>query len=81
MTELSRDNRAYVRPSPSKGHLGGVTRSAYQTIDLFEKSGFQIILVETVGVGQSEMQVDNLVDIMLLVLPPASGDSYQGNFS
>ncbi|CAL1527679.1 unnamed protein product [Lymnaea stagnalis] len=78
MPELSRDLSAYIRPSPSSGTLGGVTRTTNEAIVLCEGGGYDIILVETVGVGQSEFAVADMVDIFCLLLPPAGGDELQG---
>eukprot|EP01027_Heterolobosea_sp_BB2_P014153 GEZU01020367.1.p1 GENE.GEZU01020367.1~~GEZU01020367.1.p1 ORF type:complete len:508 (-),score=84.08 GEZU01020367.1:93-1616(-) len=78
MHELSRDPNAFVRPSPSRGHLGGVTAETYEIMILCETAGYDIIIIETVGVGQSETQVADLVDLVLLLVPPAGGDELQG---
>ncbi|XP_070613886.1 methylmalonic aciduria type A protein, mitochondrial isoform X1 [Erythrolamprus reginae] len=78
MTELSRDLNAYIRPSPTRGTLGGVTRTTNEAILLCEGGGYNIVLVETVGVGQSEFAVADMVDMFVLLLPPAGGDELQG---
>ncbi|XP_064481943.1 methylmalonic aciduria type A protein, mitochondrial-like [Ornithodoros turicata] len=78
MPELTRDPSAYIRPSPNKGHWGGVTRTTGDTIQLCECAGYNIILVETVGVGQSEYSVADMVDLFLLLIPPGGGDELQG---
>ncbi|XP_014441390.1 methylmalonic aciduria type A protein, mitochondrial isoform X3 [Tupaia chinensis] len=78
MTELSRDRNAYIRPSPTRGTLGGVTRTTNEAILLCEGGGYDIILIETVGVGQSEFAVADMVDMFVLLLPPAGGDELQG---
>ncbi|XP_059144028.1 methylmalonic aciduria type A protein, mitochondrial-like [Physella acuta] len=78
MPELSRDMSAYIRPSPSSGTLGGVTRTTNEAIVLCEGGGYDIILVETVGVGQSEFAVADMVDLFCLLIPPAGGDELQG---
>jgi len=78
MEELSRLPEAYVRPSPSRGTLGGVTRTTQDAIVLCEAAGYDIVLVETVGVGQSETAVENMTDMFLLLVPPAGGDELQG---
>lgn len=78
MTELSRDMNAYIRPSPTRGTLGGVTRTTNEAILLCEGGGYDVILVETVGVGQSEFAVTDMVDMFILLLPPAGGDELQG---
>lgn len=78
MSQLSHHPRAYVRPSPTRGHLGGVARQTRETIHLVEAAGFDLVLVETVGVGQSEVAVAELVDTVLLLLLPGAGDELQG---
>jgi len=78
MPELTRDMSAFIRPSPSRGHLGGVTRTTNEAIVLCEAAGYDIVLVETVGVGQSEYLVRDMVDMFCLLLPPAGGDELQG---
>nr|XP_045581578.1 methylmalonic aciduria type A protein, mitochondrial-like [Procambarus clarkii] len=78
MNELSRDMNAYIRASPSRGHLGGVTRSTNEAIVLCEAAGFDIIIVETIGVGQSEYSVADMVDLFALIIPPGGGDELQG---
>merc|ERR1719495_246086 len=78
MPTLTVHPNAYIRPSPSRGHLGGVTRTTNEAILLCEAAGFDIVIVETVGVGQSEYLVSNMVDMLCLLLPPASGDELQG---
>jgi len=78
MPVLTVDKNAYIRPSPSRGHLGGVTRTTNEAILLCEAAGYNIIIVETVGVGQSEYMVSNMVDMLCLLLPPAGGDELQG---
>ncbi|CAN8006424.1 unnamed protein product [Ixodes hexagonus] len=78
MPELTRDPSAYIRPSPSRGHSGGVTRTTGDTIQLCECAGYDVILVETVGVGQGEYIVADMVDLFLLLIPPGGGDELQG---
>ncbi|XP_038055700.1 methylmalonic aciduria type A homolog, mitochondrial-like [Patiria miniata] len=78
MPELTRDMRAYIRASPTSGSLGGVARNTNDAIVVCEGAGFDIILVETVGVGQSEYAVADMVDMLLLLVPPAGGDELQG---
>ena len=78
MEELSRHERAFIRPSPSSGTLGGVTRRTRESILLCEAAGFDVILVETVGVGQSETAVADMVDLFCLLLLPSAGDELQG---
>ena len=78
MEMLSRNHDAFIRPSPSSGTLGGVARRTRETILVCEAAGFDVILVETVGVGQSETAVANLVDMFLLLIAPGGGDELQG---
>ncbi len=78
MEELSRKQEAFVRPSPTRGHLGGVTSSLPGVIQLCEAAGYQWILVESVGVGQSEIDLSRMVDIFTLISQPGAGDELQG---
>lgn len=78
MVELSRHPNAFVRPSPTRGTLGGVAQHTNDVVLLCEGGGYDIVLVETVGLGQSEVVVDTTVDMLLLVVPPAGGDELQG---
>ena len=78
MEKLSRSRGAFIRPSPSRGHLGGVTSCLPGVILLCESAGFQWILVESVGVGQSEVELSQMVDLLTLVVPPGGGDELQG---
>lgn len=78
MEHLARDPNAFIRPSPSGGTLGGVARRTRETMLLAEAAGFDVILVETVGVGQSETTVAEMVDIFCLLLAPGGGDELQG---
>lgn len=78
MELLSRDTRAFIRPSPSAGTLGGVTRKSRETILICEAAGFDVILIETVGVGQSETTVRSMVDFFLLLMLAGAGDELQG---
>ncbi|MBT95763.1 MAG: methylmalonyl Co-A mutase-associated GTPase MeaB [Acidimicrobiaceae bacterium] len=78
MDRLATDPNAFIRPSPSSGVLGGVSRGTRKTMLVLEAAGFDVILVETVGVGQSEATVAEMVDFFLLLLLPGSGDSLQG---
>ncbi|SNT05601.1 MULTISPECIES: methylmalonyl Co-A mutase-associated GTPase MeaB [unclassified Azospirillum] len=78
MELLSRDPRAFIRPSPAGGTLGGVARRTREAMLLVEAAGFDVVIVETVGVGQSETAVADMVDLFLLLLPPAGGDELQG---
>ena len=78
MERLSRDERAFIRPSPSSGALGGVARATRETMALCEAAGFDVVIVETVGVGQSETAVAGMVDFFLVLLQPGAGDDLQG---
>lgn len=78
MEKLSTHPNSYIRPSPSGGHLGGVTARAWEVMEIFDAAKFDVVFVETVGVGQSEMQCKDLTDLMVLLVPPASGDELQG---
>jgi LAO/AO transport system kinase len=78
MERLAANPSAFIRPSPSGGVLGGVARRTRETIVLFEAAGYDVILVETVGVGQSEITVRSMVDFFLLVLVAGAGDELQG---
>lgn len=78
METLSSDPRAFIRPSPSAGSLGGVARKTRETIILCEAAGFDTIFVETVGVGQSETLVHSMVDFFLLIMLAGAGDELQG---
>jgi LAO/AO transport system kinase len=78
MADLGRHPDAFIRPSPSSGTLGGVARRTREAMLLCEAGGFEVVLVETVGVGQSEVAVADLVDLFLLVASPAGGDELQG---
>ena len=78
MPELSIKKNAFIRPSPSGGELGGVARRTRESMILVESAGYEIILIETVGVGQSETEVAEMVDIFLVLLQPSSGDELQG---
>jgi LAO/AO transport system kinase len=78
MVELSADPRAFIRPTPSSCALGGVARKTRETMVLCEASGFDVVLVETVGVGQSETMVDDMVDFFLVLMVAGAGDELQG---
>ncbi|MFA9408297.1 MAG: methylmalonyl Co-A mutase-associated GTPase MeaB [Candidatus Dadabacteria bacterium] len=78
MEKLSLDQNAFIRPSPTSGSLGGVAQSTRETILLCEAAGFNTVIVETVGVGQSEIAVDSMVDFFLLLLLAGAGDEIQG---
>ncbi|MCO4792911.1 MAG: methylmalonyl Co-A mutase-associated GTPase MeaB [Bacteriovoracaceae bacterium] len=78
MEELSQDKNAFIRPSPSSGSLGGIAFKTREALLLCEAAGFEIILIETVGVGQSEFEVADLVDYFTLLMLPGGGDELQG---
>ena len=78
MEMLSRHPNCFIRPSPSGGTLGGVTRKSRETILICEAAGFDVVLVETVGVGQSETTVRSMVDFFLVLLLAGAGDELQG---
>jgi LAO/AO transport system kinase len=78
MDHLSRHPSAFIRPSPSQTHLGGVARRTREATALCEAAGFDVVLIETVGVGQSETMVAEMADLFVLLLAPAGGDELQG---
>jgi len=78
MEQLSRRREAFIRPSPSSGTLGGVARRTREAMLVCEAAGFDVVLVETVGVGQSEVAVAGMVDLFVLLLGPGAGDELQG---
>ncbi len=78
MERLARDPLAFIRPSPSQTQLGGVARRTREAVALCEAAGFDAVLIETVGVGQSETVVAQLCDLFVLLLAPAGGDELQG---
>jgi LAO/AO transport system kinase len=78
MPLLSRSTEAFIRPSPAAGSLGGVARRTRETLMLCEAAGYDLIVVETVGVGQSEVAVSAMTDLFLLILSPGGGDDLQG---
>jgi LAO/AO transport system kinase len=78
MTRLANDPNAFVRPSPSAGTLGGVAARSRETLLLCEAAGFDVVLVETVGIGQSETTVAGMTDFFLLLMLPGAGDELQG---
>ena len=78
MEKLSINRKAFIRPSPSQGQLGGVAKKTRESILCLEEAGFDIIFVETMGVGQSETLVNDMVDIFLVLLLPSGGDELQG---
>jgi LAO/AO transport system kinase len=78
MERLSRDPSAFIRPSPSQTELGGVGRRTREAVALCEAAGFDVVLVETVGVGQSETLAAEMTDLFVLLIAPAGGDELQG---
>lgn len=78
MGRLAAETSAFIRPSPAGDSLGGVTKTTRETIALAEAAGYDVVLVETVGVGQSETAVSNMVDIFVVVAIPGAGDELQG---
>ncbi|MCR8923371.1 methylmalonyl Co-A mutase-associated GTPase MeaB [Dasania sp. GY-MA-18] len=78
MEMLSRESNAFIRPSPSEGALGGVAQKTRETMLLCEAAGYDVILVETVGVGQSEYEVAGMVDFFMVLMLPNAGDELQG---
>ncbi|MFN3194950.1 MAG: methylmalonyl Co-A mutase-associated GTPase MeaB [Chlorobiota bacterium] len=78
MLQLSKHENSYIRPTPSSGMLGGTSARTKESIQLCEAAGFQRILVETVGVGQNEINISDLVDVLIILLNPGSGDELQG---
>ena len=78
MSDLAQEKNAFIRPSPSSGTLGGVTKKTRETMALVEAAGFDVVIVETVGVGQSETAVADMVDFFLVLLLAGGGDDLQG---
>lgn len=78
MEQLSRHPNAFIRPSPSQAHMGGVARRTREAVALCEAAGFDLVVIETVGVGQSETMVAEICDLFLLLMAPAGGDELQG---
>jgi GTPase len=78
MTALARDKNAFVRPTASSGYLGGVARMTRGTITLLEAAGFDVVMIETLGTGQSEYMVANMVDFFMVLMLPGAGDELQG---
>ncbi|MBX3163855.1 MAG: methylmalonyl Co-A mutase-associated GTPase MeaB [Bacteroidetes bacterium] len=78
MEDLSKNENVFIRPSPSGGTLGGLTRATYETMLLCEAAGFDFIIIETVGVGQSETAVSGITDFFLLLMLAGAGDELQG---
>ncbi|OQV17478.1 Methylmalonic aciduria type A-like protein, mitochondrial [Hypsibius exemplaris] len=77
MPNLSKDHRAFIRPSPTCGILGGVTRTTSDSINLVEAAGFDVVFVETVGSGQNEYVVADMTDIFVVIISPGAGDELQ----
>ncbi len=78
MERLARAPAAFIRPSPAQAQLGGVARRSREAVQLCEAAGFDVVLIETVGVGQSETMVAEICDLFVLLLAPAGGDELQG---
>lgn len=78
MEVLAKDPNAYIRPSPTGGALGGVARRTREAMTVCEAAGFDAVIVETVGVGQSETDVDQMTDVFVLLVAPGGGDELQG---
>ncbi len=78
MERLARNPMAYIRPSPSRGTLGGVARRTREAVTVCEAAGFDVVLIETVGVGQSEVMVAEMTDLFVLLMAPGGGDELQG---
>ncbi len=78
MEELARSDRAYIRPSPSGGLHGGIAHGVRESVTLCEAAGFDVILIETMGVGQAELAVREVVDLVALLVQPGAGDNLQG---
>ena len=78
MERLAQDERAFIRPSPSSGSLGGVAQRTREAMLVCEAAGFDVVLVETVGIGQSEIAVHSMVDFFLVLVQPGAGDELQG---
>ena len=78
MEALSRDLHAFIRPSPAGRTLGGVARRTHEAMLLCEAAGFDVVMIETVGVGQSETMVADMTDVLILLLQPGGGDDLQG---
>ncbi len=78
MVDLAGHDRAFIRPSPGGGHLGGVARRTREVLLVCEAAGFDVVIVETIGVGQSEIAVSDLTDLFLVLVSPGGGDELQG---
>lgn len=77
MQKLAQNSRVFIRPSPTRGHLGGVTAHTEEVLMLCAAAGFDMVFLESVGVGQSESDISSMVDTLVLVIPPAAGDDLQ----
>lgn len=78
MEQLSRHDRAFVRPSPNRGTLGGIGSYTNDVVALCQLADYPLVIVESVGLGQSEVDIDNTVDMSILLLSPGGGDTLQG---
>jgi LAO/AO transport system kinase len=78
MEELAKEQNAFIRPSPAGDHLGGVAHRTREALLLCEAAGFDVVVVETVGVGQSEVEVASMVDFVIVLVQPNAGDELQG---
>ena len=78
MADLAREEKAFIRPSPGGTHLGGVARHTREAMLLCEAAGYDVVFIETIGVGQSEVAVADMVDLFLLLVSPGGGDELQG---
>ena len=78
MANLARDERAYIRPSPTSGNLGGVARKTRESLLVCEAAGYDVVLIETVGVGQSEVMAREMADLFLVLMLAGAGDELQG---
>ncbi len=78
MDILSKNDETFIRPSPSSGNLGGVGHATKDSVQILEAAGFSVILIETLGVGQAEIDVLDMTDIYLVLLSPGGGDELQG---
>ena len=78
MNVLARDERAFIRPTPSSGALGGVAPGTREGVRVLEAAGFDLVVVETVGIGQSEVEATSLVDTLVWITAPSGGDELQG---
>ena len=79
MEKLTRSPDAYIRGSPTSGVLGGIAEHTVDVITLCEACGFDMVIVESVGLGQSEVEIDEAVDMLVLLVPPGGGDSLQAS--